>query len=124
MIQQPEFNDDVTVSKIIGNITKTEIKQKQKLTHKRFDQYHKLYLKSIRKPAVKGQYKGTYLLMCKGCNTTIGHTIIHFESAKTIQAIRAIFDLHIDHDFILYSVDRVKKMSIRKLSDVKRVLAE
>lgn len=118
-----EFDDSILVSHLVGNILKSEVKAKQKIARTRFDQIHKLYLKQISKPKVRAKYEGKYILVCSnGCINSHENTTYHFEIATTIEAIRAVFDLHIDHDFVLLHESVIKRKSISKLKTIHKLL--
>jgi len=120
-----EFDDDILVSKIVGNIIKSEVKQKQKIARQKFDQIHKSYLKEIKKPIARAEYVGKYILVCNdGCSNSYMNTNQHFELAETIEQVRAVFELQIGHDFVLLHESVVRQRSLRKLIEIKELLRQ
>ena len=117
-----EFDDSILVNKIVGNIIKSEVKTRQKIAREKFDQIHKIYLKQSFKPKKRAEYDGKYLLICSdGCSNSYMNTNTHFELAETVEQVRAVFDLHIGHDFVLIHESIVKQRPVRKLLEVKEL---
>jgi hypothetical protein len=124
-MMKQEFDDSIIITSLVGNILKSEVRAKQKIARERFDQIHKLYLKNLSKPKVRAEYKGRYLLVCsQGCVNSHKDGRHHFEIQKSVEAIRAVFDLHLGHDFVLLHESIVRHRPIRKLREVKRIMKQ
>lgn len=120
-----EFNQIIQEQRIVTKFVKSELKFKPKMSQKRYDKIFKSYLKNLEsKQKIRAVYSGKYLLMCSDClDPADTNGRYHFESVRHVLHCDAIFDLHVDHNFVLLHESVVKKMSIRKLAMVKEVMA-
>lgn len=123
---QPEFDDSFLISKITSDfvrIAEKESWEKSRMTDKKFDELHKLYLQTLKKPKTRATFQGKYVLICfdetDSHNSRQRHLLVYAKD----KSVKKIVTLHQDHNYLLLHQSRSKKYGIKRNNLIWRDLA-
>ncbi|MGI0058960.1 MAG: hypothetical protein ACREBJ_04260 [Nitrosotalea sp.] len=121
-----EFDDSYLVSKIVSDFVRIEEKEaweKSRMTDEHFDELHRLYLLTLKKPKAKATFQGKYVLICFDENDTHNTRQRYLLESASDKAVRVLKNKHEDHNYLLLHQSRAKKYGIKRTNPIWRNLA-